>query len=40
MILDDLDTPKNPGVRRAAERLEKYLGDFTVEAERLAIWRL
>jgi predicted O-methyltransferase YrrM len=40
VILDDLDTPKNPGVRRAAERLRRMLGDFTVEAERLAIWRL
>ena len=40
VILDDLDTPKNPGVRRAAERLRKVLGDFTVEADRLAVWRL
>ena len=40
VILDDLDTPKNPGVRRAAERLRRMLGDFTVEADRLAVWRL
>jgi hypothetical protein len=39
IILDDLDTPKNPGVRRAAERLRKRLGDFTIEG-RLAVWRL
>lgn len=40
LILDDLDTPKNPGVRVAAERLARRLGPFTVEAERLAVWRL
>ena len=39
IILDDLDTPKNPGVRRAADRLVRYLGDYTVEAGRLAVWR-
>lgn len=40
LILDDLDTPKNPGVRWAAERWAKRLGPFQVEAERLAVWRL
>lgn len=39
VILDDLDTPKNPGVRKAAAHLSYKLGLFTVEAERLAIWK-
>ena len=37
IICDDLDTRKNPGVRQALDRLKV---DFTVEAERLAIWTL
>lgn len=40
VILDDLDTPKNPGVRRAAAELSYKLGLFTVEADRLAVWKL
>ena len=40
LVLDDLDTPKNPGVRRAAEKLSEDLGPYTVEAGRLAVFRL
>lgn len=37
IILDDLDTPRNPGVRQAALRLGY---PFRVEAGRLAVWTL
>ena len=40
VILDDLDTPKNPGVRVAAKTLSRTLGPFTVQAKRLAVWTL
>lgn len=40
IILDDLDTPKNPGVRTAALRLSDDLGPFRIEAGRLAVWTL
>jgi len=39
VILDDLDTPKNPGVRVAADHLARTWGPYEVEAERLAVFR-
>ena len=38
VILDDWNTPRNPGVKRAAEKLVEVLGPYEVEAERLAVY--
>jgi hypothetical protein len=40
LILDDWGTPKNPGVRRAADRLASVYGRYRIEAGRLAVWTL
>ena len=40
IVLDDLDTPKNPGVKRAADKLVERFGSYSVEAERLAVFGL
>ena len=39
LILDDYDTPRNPGVKQAAERLSSmWKIPYTVEVERLAVF--
>lgn len=39
IVLDDLDTPRNPGVRVVADELASYGWTLTVEADRLAVLR-
>lgn len=38
VAFDDLDTPKNPGVRKVINKLIKDGADIEVRAERLAVW--
>lgn len=38
IAFDDLDTPKNPGVRTVVDRLIDDGADIDVRAERLAVW--
>ena len=40
IVLDDLDTPRNPGVKRAADKLAERFGWYSVEAGRLAVFGL
>jgi hypothetical protein len=39
VVLDDWGTERNPGVERAANRLIPLLGAYSIEAERLAVFR-
>lgn len=38
IVLDDYATPRNPGVKKAADELARQLGPYTIYAERLAVF--